>query len=136
MILLNFLLITDGWLRDEIGSDAFNAWCNPANGNDCGDAQFVYRPVSNISEIRNFQRRRTNAQFVFQIAPTDDLTFTLDYMLANFDRDEQRFGTGLFGVPNGDTQNTRLTANNTLASTTRPFAADALVYNNELVIEK
>ena len=143
---------TDGWLRDNPGSAGYAAWCDSqrldADGNvlagdprfantnnQCNDAPFVYRPVTNISEIRNFERRRTNGQFVAQFAPIESLTFTLDYVLSRFERDEDRIGTGLFGVADINTFDTRLTENFTLDSTTRNFAADALLYENELVIE-
>jgi TonB-dependent receptor len=62
---------------------------------------------------------------------------TADYVLSRFNRDQDRFQTGLFGVVAGSTvTGTQLTENYTVASANRlNGAADALVYENELVIE-
>lgn len=133
---------TDGWLRDdrfdefEQETSLYSAWCN-GDGSQCGDAPYVYRPVSNISEVKNFKRQRTNAQLVFQAEPLEGLVATLDYTLSRFNREEDRFGTGLFGVVGGNTiTNTRLAENFTVQSANRlNLAADALVYDNEVRIE-
>ncbi len=127
---------TDGWLRDEQGGGGYAAWCGDASSN-CGDAPYVYRPVTNISEVQHNKRRRTNAQFVFQAQPTEDLIITADYVLSRFKRDQDRYQTGLFGVVDGSTvTGTRLTSNYTVDQANRlGGAADALVYENELVIE-
>ena len=129
---------TDGFLRDQPSDGTpgpYEFFCNSA-GSNCGNAPFVYRPVTNISEIRNFERRRTNGQLVAQFAPVDNLVITFDYVLSRFERDEDRFGTGLFGVVDAGTSGTSLTENFTVSQVTRSgFAADSLVYDNELVVE-
>jgi TonB-dependent receptor len=136
---------SDGWLRDEPkGSPTDNDgpyefWCN-GPGSQCGNAPYVYRPVTNISEIQHNSRERTNAQFVAQFAPTDELVLTVDYVLSRFNRDQDRYQTGLFGVVADGVENTRLTDTFTVASASRTsnvadIAADAIVYENELVIE-
>ena len=132
---------SDGWLRDEPkGSPADNDgpyefWCNDPSSS-CNGAPYVYRPVTNISEIQHNERTRTNAQFVAQFAPNDDVVLTLDYVLSRFERDQDRYQTGLFGVVAPGVFNTTLTENFTVASAMRTnTAADAIVYENELVIE-
>ncbi|MEO1247306.1 MAG: TonB-dependent receptor [Pseudomonadota bacterium] len=132
---------TDGWLRDEpkgLPTDndgPYEFWCNDPSSS-CGNAPYVYRPVTQISEIQHNERTRTNAQFVAQFAPTDDVVVTLDYVLSRFDRDQDRYQTGLFGVVAPGVFNTALTDNFTVASASRTnTAADAIVYENKLVIE-
>ncbi len=132
---------SDGWLRDEPkGSPSDNDgpyefWCNDPSS-ACNGAPYVYRPVTNISEIQHNERIRTNAQFVAQFAPNDDVVVTLDYVLSRFERDQDRYQTGLFGVVAPGVFNTTLTENFTVASATRTnTAADAIVYENELIIE-
>lgn len=127
---------TDGWLRDEQGGPGYAAWCGDATSN-CADAPYVYRPVTNISEVQHNKRRRTNAQLVFQARPTDNVEITLDYVMSRFKRDQDRYQTGLFGVVDGSTvTGTRLTSNYTIDAANRlGGAADALVYENELVVE-
>ncbi len=132
---------TDGWLRDEPkGSPTDNdgpyeIWCNDASS-QCNNAPFVYRPVTQISEIQHNERERTNAQFVAQFAPNDNVVVTLDYVLSRFERAQDRYQTGLFGVVAPGVFNTRLTDTFTVASATRTnAAADAIVYENQLQIE-
>ena len=127
---------TDGWIRDTPGDGGYEAWCSSPTS-QCGNAPYVYRPITNISEIQHVSRERTNAQFVAQFAPSEDLTATLDYTLSRFERRQDRFSTGLFGTVGGNTiENTRLTPNFTVASADRiGLAADALVYENELKVE-
>ena len=143
---------TDGWLRDEEGSDQYTAWCQTSydtldssgnviattpTGSDCDGAPYVYRPVTQISEIQHVERTRTNAQFVAQFAPVDEFIITADYVLSRFERDQDRYQTGLFGVPSAGaaTTNTMLASNYTLDTVTRIGAGDALVYENELVVD-
>lgn len=142
---------SDGWLRDTPkGSPTDNDgpyefWCGDASS-QCNGAPFVYRPVTNISEIQHNERERTNAQFVAQFAPTDELVFTVDYVLSRFERSQDRYQTGLFGVVAPGVINTRLTENYTVASASRTsgtfdpafgqgIGADSIVYENELIIE-
>ena len=132
---------TDGWLRDEPkGSPTDNdgpyeIWCNDPSS-QCNNAPYVYRPVTQISEIQHNERERTNAQFVAQFAPTDSVVVTLDYVLSRFERQQDRYQTGLFGVVAPGVFNTRLTDTFTVASGTRTnTAADAIVYENQLQIE-
>ena len=132
---------TDGWLRDEpkgLPTDndgPYEFWCGDASSS-CGNAPYVYRPVTQISEIQHNERTRTNAQFVAQFAPGDDVVVTVDYVLSRFDRDQDRYQTGLFGVVAPGVFNTRLTENFTVQSATRTnTAADAIVYENKLAIE-
>lgn len=124
---------TDGWLRDDAGSDPYALYCASA---DCTDVPFVYRPVSNIGEIQHNERKRTNAQFVAQYAPNDDLEVTVDYTLSRFENKQERFQTGLFGVVAAPISNVVLSENNSLLRVTRAeAAADAIFYKNELNIE-
>ncbi|MEM9386802.1 MAG: TonB-dependent receptor [Pseudomonadota bacterium] len=132
---------TDGWLRDEPKGSVddndgpYEFWCADESS-ACADAPFVYRPVTQISEIQHNTRERTNAQFVAQFAPSDDVLITLDYVLSRFDREQDRFQTGLFGVVAPGVFNTVLSANNSVLSATRTnTAADAIVYENTLAIE-
>ena len=131
---------TDGWLRDDPKEESFapdaqyEFYCNSA-GSNCNGAPYVYRPVSNVSEIQYVERRRTNGQLVFQFAPVDDFVITADYVLSRFERDQDRYASALFGVVDPNTSNTSLTENFTLDSVTRTFAADVFAYNNELVVE-
>ncbi len=136
---------SDGWLRDEpkgspTDSDGpYEFWCNhPSSA--CGGAPYVYRPVTNISEIQHNERERTNAQFVAQFAPNDEVVVTVDYVLSRFDRNQDRYQTGLFGVVADGVENTTLTNNFSVASASRTsnvgaIGADSIVYENELVIE-
>jgi TonB-dependent receptor len=142
---------SDGWLRDEPKASPtdndgpYEFWCGDASS-QCNGAPYVYRPVTNISEIQHNERERTNAQFVAQFAPTDSLVFTVDYVLSRFERNQDRYQTGLFGVVAPGVINTRLTENFTVASASRTsgtfdpllgqgIGADAIVYENELLIE-
>lgn len=132
---------TDGWLRDEPKAQPsdndgpYEFWCNDPSSS-CNGAPYVYRPVTQISEIQHNVRERTNAQFVAQFAPTDEVTVTLDYVLSRFDREQDRYQTGLFGVVAPGVFDTVLTPNNTVASARRTnTAADAIVYENNLAIE-
>ncbi|MEO0578115.1 MAG: TonB-dependent receptor, partial [Pseudomonadota bacterium] len=132
---------TDGWLRDEPKAQPtdndgpYEFWCNDPSSN-CNNAPFVYRPVTQISEIQQFERERTNAQFVAQFAPNDNVVVTLDYVLSRFERNQDRFQTGLFGVVAPGVFNTQLTSTNTVQSALRTnTAADSIVYENQLQIE-
>ena len=127
---------TDGWLRDEAGGAGYAAWCGDASS-QCNNTPYIYRPVTNISEVQHNERRRTNGQFVLQAKPMDGLVITADYVMSRFERDQDRYQTGLFGVVDGSTvTNTRLTENYTVAQANRlNGASDALVYENELVVE-
>ncbi len=136
---------TDGWLRDEPkGSPTDNDgpyefWCNDPSS-VCNNAPYIYRPVTHISEIQHNERERTNAQFVAQFAPNDNVVVTLDYVLSRFEREQDRYQTGLFGVVLDGVLNTRLTDTFTVASASRTsnvagIAADSIVYENRLEIE-
>ena len=129
---------TDGWLRDDAGSGAYNSWC--ANF-DCSNVPYIYRSVSNIGEIQHFERERTNGVFVAQFAPNDALEITLDYVFSDFELDQTRFQTGLFGVVEGNTvTNVALDNNFSVLRATRAdgagnVAADALAQQNRVNIE-
>ena len=129
---------TDGWLRDDAGSGAYNEWCS---NYDCTGVPYIYRSVSNIGEIQHFERKRTNGVFVAQFAPNDDLEVTLDYVFSDFELDSLRFQTGLFGVVEGDTvTNVALDENYSVLRVTRTDgagnrAADALAQQNQVNIE-
>ncbi len=126
---------TDGWLRDNPGEQAFDNWCENSPG-VCDGIPYIYRPVTQISEIQHNERERTNAQFVAQYAPNDNVTVTLDYVLSRFERAQDRYQTGLFGVVSPGVFNTQLTDTFTVASATRTnAAADSIVYENQLQIE-
>jgi len=125
---------TDGWLRDDLGSASYNTWC--ANY-DCTGVPYVYRSVSNIGEIQHNERTRTNGQLVAQFAPNDNVEITLDYVFSDFEVDQDRFQTGLFGVVDGNTvTNVALDQNFSVLRATRAgHAADILAYQNQLNIE-
>lgn len=126
---------TDGWLRDNPGEATFTNWCENSAA-ACAGVPYIYRPVTQISEIQHNERIRTNAQFVAQFAPNDDVVVTLDYVLSRFERDQDRYQTGLFGVVSPGVFNLALTDTFTVASATRTnTAADAIVYENQLQIE-
>ena len=125
---------TDGWLRDDPNSPSFDEWC--ANF-DCTGVPYVYRPVSNIGEIQDNERRRTNGQLVAQFAPNDNVEITLDYVFSNFEIDQDRFLTGLFGVVDGNTIRSLELDNDFSVTRYIRFGhqADILAYQNELVVE-
>ena len=129
---------TDGWLRDDTGSASYDEWCSNL---DCTNVPYVYRPVSNIGEIQHNSRTRINGQLVAQFAPTDELEITLDYVMSDFEVDQTRYITGLFGVVDGNTvTNVQLDDNFSVIQATRAngggnLAADVLAYDNELNIE-
>ena len=125
---------TDGWLRDDEGSPEYAEYCRLR---DCTGIPFIYRPVSNIGEIQHNERERTNAGFVAQFRPNENLDITLDYVLSRFENRQERFQTGLFGVVATNTvSNVELSENNSLLRVTRSdSAADAIFYSNELNIE-
>jgi TonB-dependent receptor len=129
---------TDGWLRDDAGSGAYNAWCSNI---DCTDVPYIYRSVSNIGEIQHFERKRTNGVFVAQFAPSDAFEVTVDYVFSDFELDSNRFQTGLFGVVEGNTvTNVALDENFSVLRATRTdggatVAADALAQQNQVNIE-
>jgi TonB-dependent receptor len=129
---------TDGWLRDDAGSGSYAAWCS---NYDCTGVPYVYRSVSNIGEIQHFERERINGQFVAQFAPNDDIEITVDYVMSDFDLDQTRFQTGLFGVVEGNTvTNVALDENYSVLRATRTdgagnLAADALAQRNQVKVE-
>jgi len=125
---------TDGWLRDDVGSGEYEAYCSSI---DCTNVPYIYRPVSNIGEIQHNERERLNAGFVAQFRPNDDLDITLDYVLSRFENKQKRFQTGLFGVvAPGDVSNVAISDDYSLQHVTRSnSAADAIFYENELNIE-
>lgn len=125
---------TDGWLRDDRGSDAYDEYCRSI---DCTDIPYVYRPVSNVGEIQHNERERLNAGFVAQFMPTENLDITLDYVLSRFENKQTRFQAGLFGVVAENTvSNVELSENFSLLHVTRASsAADAIFYENELNVE-
>ena len=132
---------TDGWLRDEPKASPtdndgpYEFWCGDVSS-ACNGAPYVYRPVTQISEIQHSERERTNAQFVAQFAPNDDVVVTLDYVLSRFERATDRYQTGLFGVVAPGVFNTVLTDTFTVQSALRTnTAADSIVYENQLQIE-
>ncbi len=125
---------TDGWLRDDPGSASYDDWC--ANY-DCTNVPYVYRSVSNIGEIQHNERTRINGQLVAQFAPNDNIEITMDYVYSDFENDQERYMTGLFGVVDGNTvTNVALDNNYSVLHATRAgHAADILAYQNELNIE-
>ncbi|MDJ0657089.1 MAG: TonB-dependent receptor [Xanthomonadales bacterium] len=125
---------TDGWLRDDPGAASYDEWC--ANY-DCSGVPFVYRPVSNIGEIQYNERKRTNGQLVAQFAPNDQVEITLDYVFSDFENNQDRFLTGLFGVVDGNTvTNLQLDENFSVQRYTRfNHQADVLAYENRLNVE-
>ncbi|MEM1174831.1 MAG: TonB-dependent receptor [Pseudomonadota bacterium] len=125
---------TDGWLRDNAGSGSYNTWCASI---DCSNVPYVYRPVSNIGEIQDNERTRTNGVFVAQFAPNDRLEVTLDYVFSDFEIEQDRFLTGLFGVVDGNTvTNVALDSDFSVVRATRAgTAADILAYQNQTNIE-
>ena len=78
---------TDGWLRDDPGSASYGKWCENF---DCSGVPYVYRPVNNTGEIQHNERTRINGQFVAQFAPTDGLEITLDYVMSDFEIEQDR----------------------------------------------
>ncbi len=124
----------DGWLRDDAGTGNYNTWCANA---DCTDVPFIYRPVANVGEIQHNERKRTNAQFVAQFAPNDQIEVTLDYVYSKFENDQRRNITASFGVVDGNTvTNLGLDDNNTVTRYTRAgHAPDTQAYDNELLVE-
>jgi TonB-dependent receptor len=129
---------TDGWLRDDAGSGSYAAWCS---NYDCTGVPYVYRSVSNIGEIQHNERKRLNGQLVAQFAPNDDIEITLDYVMSDFDLDQNRFITGLFGVVEGNTvTGVQLDENFSVIRAIRSngaatIAADALAYQNTTKVE-
>jgi TonB-dependent receptor len=125
---------TDGWLRDDPGSASYGKWCENF---DCSDVPYVYRPVSNTGEIQHNERTRINGQLVAQFAPTDNLEITLDYVYSDFEVEQDRYITALFGVVEDNTvTNVALDNNFSLLSANRVgAAADVQAYENETKVE-
>ncbi|WP_395345129.1 TonB-dependent receptor [Ningiella sp. W23] len=71
---------------------------NPLTGETVETAAHFLPQDLNYS-IQNIQRERVNAQLTMQFAPTDDLTFTLDYTLSNAVNGTEGLGWGIW---NGD----------------------------------
>lgn len=123
---------TDGWFLITQGSNEFAGLAAAAGGNP---TQF-YRPITHISEISYNERERINAQFVAQAEPVDGVELTFDYTLSRFDRNEQRFQTGVFGdTANHGIQSLTVDENGTFTNYAFSGAADFLFYDNELRIE-
>ncbi|MDX1403572.1 MAG: TonB-dependent receptor [Woeseiaceae bacterium] len=129
---------TDGWLRDDAGSGSYAAWCS---NYDCTGVPYIYRSVSNIGEIQHNERKRLNGQLVAQFAPNDNVEITLDYVMSDFDLDQDRFITGLFGVVEGNTvTDVELDENFSVTRAIRSngaatIAADVLAYQNTTKVE-
>ena len=128
----------DGWDRYLPGSGGYEGLV--ANGLISGNEPVVFAPRTNISEISDNRRTRLNAQAVAQFAPSDKMTITADYTLSRFEREEDRYSTGMFGLLTGinlaDISNLTLTPNGSFASYDRVnVATDAIAYANELVVE-
>ncbi|MDJ0938828.1 MAG: TonB-dependent receptor [Woeseiaceae bacterium] len=126
---------TDGWARDNPGEATFTNWCENSMA-ECAGIPYIYRPITQISEIQHAERTRTNAQFVAQWAPSDTVTVTADYVLSRFRLDADRFQTGLFGVVSPGVFNLQLSDTYTVQSALRTnAAADSIVYANRQEIE-
>lgn len=70
-----------GWQADQglgnaSGDDAIDLRAEDAEGNKLGHTYFPRQISYNINDV---QRTRTNAQVTLQYAPTDAMTFSLDY---------------------------------------------------------
>ena len=125
----------DGWQRLTRMANA-NEFDLLSAGADLAGVNQLYRPITNISEVSENERERTNAQLVFQFAPSDNVSATLDYTISRFERNERRYQTGVFGDPvNHGVQNLAFDSNGTFLSYTFGGAADFLSYENELNIE-
>ncbi len=126
---------TDGWLRDSPGTATFTNWCENSAA-ACDGVPYIYRPVTQISEIQHAERERTNGQFVAQWAPTDTVTMTLDYVLSRFELTTDRYQTGLFGTSQPGVFDLQLTDTYTVSSALQTNrAADSIVYANIQEIE-
>ena len=126
---------TDGWLRDDPGTASFDNWCENSAA-VCAGVPYIYRPVTQISEIQHGERERTNGQLVFQWAPTDSVTMTLDYVRSRFKLTTDRYQTGLFGVSQPGVFDLALTDTYTVSSALQTNrAADSIVYANIQEIE-
>ena len=125
---------TDGWLRDDPGSASYGKWCE---NYDCSNVPYVYRPVNNTGEIQHNERTRINGQLVAQFAPTDDIEITLDYVYSDFEIEQDRYITALFGVVQDNTvTNVALDNNYSVLRATRfGQAADVQAYENETKVE-
>ncbi|MBR9909658.1 MAG: TonB-dependent receptor [Gammaproteobacteria bacterium] len=53
-------------------------------------------------QIEDISRTRTNGQLVFQYAPTDAITTTLDYTYSKFENESERLNTGIWFAPDAD----------------------------------
>lgn len=128
----------DGWDRYLPGSGGYDGLV--ANGLITGTEPVVYAPRTNISEISDNRRTRINGQAVAQFRPSSDVTVTADYTLSRFEREEDRYSTGMFGLLTGinlaDISNLQLTSNGSFSSYDRiNVATDAIAYANELIVE-
>ncbi len=125
----------DGWQRLTPDANG-NEFAILSAGADLTGVEQLYRPITNISEVSENERERTNAQFVVQLQPNDRFTATVDYTLSRFERVERRYQTGVFGDPvNHGVQSLAFDDNGTFTSYSFTGAADFLSYENELKIE-
>ncbi|MEM7359036.1 MAG: TonB-dependent receptor [Pseudomonadota bacterium] len=126
---------TDGWLRLDSVNNA-GVFAQLSNGADLTGVSTLYRPITNISEVAENERTRTNGQLVLQFKPSDAITATVDYTLSRYELDERRYQTGVFGDPaNHGIQSLTFDSNGTFTSYAFGGAADFLSYENELQVE-
>ena len=126
---------TDGWQRltPEMNANEFSIL---SAGADLTGVNQLYRPITNISEVSENERERTNAQFVVQFRPMETITATLDYTLSRFKRNELRYQTALFGDPvNHGVQSLEFDSNGTFTNYSFNGSPDFLSYENELRVE-
>ncbi len=79
-------------------------WDRPTNGTDAGvdgsantnPNNALYLPRNFNFEVGDTHRERTNAQFVLQLAPTDNIEIDLDYTLSRYQEQTLRTSTGFW----------------------------------------
>jgi iron complex outermembrane receptor protein len=87
-----------GWQANQsagaaTGDDAIDLRPEDADGNKLGTTFFPRQISYNINDS---QRSRLNGQLTLQYAPTDDMTFTLDYVKTEAETATQGLGFGIW----------------------------------------
>lgn len=92
----------------EVGSDQ-----DQLDGVNDGRIGNTYLPRQISYDVNDVQRERTNAHLTLQYAPTDDMTFTADYMYAEAQTAIEGYGFGIWFNFGGNVNSYELDENGT-----------------------
>lgn len=87
------IISSDGWLRNNPG---WNANVDESAVNPDLNPGVIFTPRNLVMDVSDHSRVRENAQVVFQFAPNDSITTTLDYTYSNYEDEINRAQTAVW----------------------------------------